>query len=274
MTEIIIKPPSKFVFFDFKELSEFKDTLFFLAWKDIKIKYKQALLGFLWVILQPVLMTAVFVVFSIATNFTPIESNVPYILFVLSGMILWNLFSSAITQTTQSIVSNAHIIKKIYFPRIFFPLSSLLVSTFDFLISFIILIPFMIYFNVYPQWQVIFLLPMVYLLITMLILGIGSFFSALNVKYRDVKYIIPFMVQLMFFVSPVFYSNHYINIQWIKVAYYFNPITGIIELFRYALFNTTINVEGLLISSLICIIVFVLGLLYFRKVEYNFADIS
>lgn len=272
--EIEIKPPSKWHFFDIKELIYYKDTLYFLTWKDIKIKYKQAVLGFLWAFLQPIAMTAVFVLFNLAVNVSLGDVNIPYPLFVLSGIMLWNLFANAITATSNSVVNNSNILKKIYFPRIFFPMSSLLVSLFDFFITLLIYIPVMIYYNVYPNWQIIYILPVCILLVSILVLGIGSFFGALNVKYRDVKYIIPFVVQLLFFISPVFYSNNQIALPWVKTLYYLNPMTGIIELFRFGLFNTPINNLGLILSIIISLTFFVIGLFYFRKTEYFFADIS
>jgi len=153
-------------------------------------------------------------------------------------------------------------------------MSSLLVSLFDFFITLLIYIPVMIYYNVYPNWQIIYILPVCILLVSILVLGIGSFFGALNVKYRDVKYIIPFVVQLLFFISPVFYSNNQIALPWVKTLYYLNPMTGIIELFRFGLFNTPINNLGLILSIIISLTFFVIGLYYFRKTEYFFADIS
>lgn len=272
--EIEIKPPSKWHFFDIKELIYYKDTLYFLTWKDIKVKYKQAVLGFLWAFLQPIAMTAVFVLFNLAVNVSLGDVNIPYPLFVLSGIMLWNLFANAITATSNSVVNNSNILKKIYFPRIFFPMSSLLVSLFDFFITLLIYIPVMIYYNVYPNWQIIYILPVCIILVSILVLGIGSFFGALNVKYRDVKYIIPFVVQLLFFISPVFYSNNQIALPWVKTLYYLNPMTGIIELFRFGLFNTPINNLGLILSIIISLTFFVIGLYYFRKTEYFFADIS
>lgn len=272
--EIEIKPPSKWHFFDIKELIYYKDTLYFLTWKDIKVKYKQAVLGFLWAFLQPIAMTAVFVLFNLAVNVSLGDVNIPYPLFVLSGIMLWNLFANAITATSNSVVNNSNILKKIYFPRIFFPMSSLLVSLFDFFITLLIYIPVMIYYNVYPNWQIIYILPVCILLVSILIMGIGSFFGALNVKYRDVKYIIPFVVQLLFFISPVFYSNNQIALPWVKTLYYLNPMTGIIELFRFGLFGTPINNLGLILSIIISLTFFVIGLFYFRKTEYFFADIS
>lgn len=273
MTEIIIKP-QRYIGFNFKELYEYKDTLLFLAWKDIKIKYKQAVLGFIWVILQPLLTTLVFVILNKTTNLNFNNSDVPYVLFVLSGIILWNLFASSINQISQSVVNNAHILKKIYFPRIFFPLSSLLANTFDFIIASLLFLFVMLYYHAYPSITFFIIFPIVYIMVSMLIIGLGSFFAALNVKYRDIRYVVPFITQLMFFVSPVFYSVNLINVEWVKNLYYFNPLTGIIELFRYSLFNTPIDYVGLIYSIVICILFFVFGLSYFRVVEQNFADIA
>lgn len=273
MTEIIIKP-QKFKLINLRELREFRDTLFFLAWRDIKVKYKQALLGFLWVILQPLLMTLIFVIFSKATKLSLGPSDVPYPIFVLSGMLLWNLFSSSINLTAQSVISNAYMIKKIYFPRIFFPLSALIVNSFDFIISFIIILPIMLYYQIFPGFKIIYLFPVVYFLISLLVLGVGSFFAALNVRYRDVKYIIPFLLQMLFFISPVFYTNKIIEVDCIRNFYYANPMTGIIELFRHAMFDTHLYLEGLLMSTSICIFMFLIGVLYFGKVQHTFADIA
>ncbi len=273
MTETIIKS-QKYLYYNFKELYEFKDTLFFLVWRDIKIKYKQTLLGFLWVVLQPLLVTMVFVLFGKATSFQLGDNNIPYPVFVFSGMIVWNLFSSAIQQTSNSVVNNAHIIKKIYFPRIFFPLSALLASSFDFLITFIVFLPLMLYYHIIPSIQILYILPLVYFLTSLLVLGIGSFFGALNVKYRDVKYVIPFLIQLLFFISPIFYTTQILTNPTIQQLYYLNPITGIIELFRHGLFNSPLSFEGILFSILTSLILCFSGLMYFRYVEHNFADIS
>ncbi len=273
MQETIIKA-QPFYLLRFKELFDYRDTLYFLVWRDIKIKYKQTLLGFFWVILQPTLSTIIFVLLSTATQIQFTNNSIPYPIFVLSGIVLWSLFSSAITQTSNSIINNAHIIKKVYFPRIFFPLSSLLVSSFDFFVSLTIYVPLMIYYKIYPSINIILTFPLTYFLISMLILGIGSFLAALNVKYRDVKYIVPFFIQLMFFISPIFYSIDLIKINWAKILYYLNPLTGIIHLFRYSLFNIPFDSTGLLISTCMCILLFLIGIFYFRIVEHHFADIA
>lgn len=271
--EVEIKP-AKLLYYDFNELYEFRDTLFFLTWKDIKIKYKQALLGFLWAILQPVLMMLVFIVFRKVISINTGNNNVPYPLFVLSGILLWNFFSGAVTQSSNSIVNHAHIIKKIYFPRVFFPISAVLVSLFDFFMGLLVYIPVMIYFNKYPSPWLIAILPASIILTILVAMGVGSFFSALNVKYRDVKYIIPFAIQLLFFISPVFYSHSFITNKYLLYFYYVNPITGILELLRYGLFGMPINTHGLIIGCISALLSFIIGMLYFRRFETTFADIA
>ncbi len=271
--EIEIKP-AKLFFYDFKELYEFRDTLFFLTWKDIKIKYKQALLGFLWAFLQPALMMGVFIILKMATNISTGNNTIPYPLFVLSGILFWNLFAASVTQSSNSIVSNANMIKKIYFPRIFFPVSAILVSLFDFLMGLIVFIPVMIYYDYLPTIHLIWTFPVSIILTVLIALGIGSFFSALNVKYRDVKYVIPFLVQLLFFISPVFYSPSFITDNLLQTLYYINPMTGILELIRYGFFGTPVNNIGLLISVICAVICFSAGMFYFRRFETTFADVA
>ncbi|GAB4446676.1 MAG: ABC transporter permease [Bacteroidales bacterium] len=271
--EIEIKP-AKLLYYDFKELYEFRDALFFLTWKDIKIKYKQAALGFFWAILQPALMMSVFIVFRKVIFIWTGETDIPYPLFVLSGILFWNLFSGAITQSSNSIVNHAHIIKKIYFPRIFFPISAVLVSLFDFFMGLLVYIPVMIYYKEYPSFWLIAILPACVILTILVAMGVGSFFSALNVKYRDVKYIIPFAIQLLFFISPVFYSHSFITNKFLLLFYYVNPITGILELIRFGLFGMPINISGLVISCGSVLLSFIIGMLYFRRFETTFADIA
>ncbi len=270
--EIEIKP-IKYLHFNYKEIIEFRDTLFFLTWKDIKIKYKQTLLGFLWVILQPLLMVSVFVLIQKAIVIPTADSSVAYPLFVLSGILFWNLFSNSVIHSSNSIVNNSNIIKKIYFPRIFFPFSAILVSLFDFLIALIVYIPLMIYYKQFPNVSIIWYLPLALFLIILLSLGIGLFFSALNVKYRDVKYITPFIIQLLFFVSPVFYFHTFISNKTLQILYYINPISGILEIVRHGFFGIDMFTTGVIISLFSVIIIFLLGIYYFRKVESTFADI-
>ena len=266
--------PARGYFYNFSELNEFKELLYFLAWKDIKIKYKQAILGFLWALIQPAMMMMVFIIFRKVVFIWTGNDEMPYALFVLSGILFWNLFSIGITQSSNSIVNNANIIKKIYFPRIYFPISAIIVSLFDFLMGILIYIPVMIYYGVYPDAWIILTLPTCVILTILVSLGVGSYFSALNVKYRDVKYIIPFVIQLLFFISPVFYSHSFITNKYLQTFYYINPITGILELIRFSLFQSPINELGLIISCVTAIISFIFGLMYFRKFENTFADIA
>lgn len=269
----IVIGPKKSFFNSVREIFVFWDTLFFLTWRDIKIKYKQALIGFGWIILQPLLMTFVFVLFVKFTNIRMHNGQLPYLHFVLSGIILWNLFATAFTQASNSLVNNAQLIKKIYFPRIFFPLSSFFVSFFDFFISLSILIIFMVFYSLKPSLLIFVYLPFAIILIFLFSIGLGSFFSAINVKYRDVKYIVPFFTQFLFFVTPVFYSSQLINSDLIRLIYYINPMSGIIELFRAGLFSLSIDPHALIMASIISIFVFLSGTTYFLKQERNFADV-
>jgi lipopolysaccharide transport system permease protein len=271
--EIEIKPAKVFLF-NFKELVEYKELLYFLTWKDIKIKYKQAILGFTWALIQPALMMFVFIVFRKVVFIWTGNSDIPYPLFVLSGILFWNLFSTGILQSSNSIVSNAHIIKKIYFPRIFFPISAIMISLFDFLMGLVVYIPVMIFYDYYPSAWTILTFPLAIILTIIVSIGIGSYFSALNVKYRDIKYVIPFFTQLLFFISPVFYSHSFITNKFLQYFYYLNPVTGILELVRFGLFNTSINIQGIIISTITALISFILGIIYFRKFENTFADIA
>lgn len=271
--EIEIKP-AKGVLFNINELKEYKELLYYLTWKDIKVKYKQALLGFLWALLQPIMMMFVFIIFRKVVFIWTGNDEIPYPLFVLSGLLFWNLFSVGVTQSSNSIVSNAHIIKKIYFPRIFFPISAVCVSLFDFFMGVVVYLPVMFYYGYYPSVWIILLIPAAIILTILVSMGIGAYFSALNVKYRDVKYVIPFIVQMLFFISPVFYSHSFITNKWLHYFYYLNPVTGVLELVRFGLFNTTIYLPGIFISTCTAFIIFIVGLMYFRRFENTFADIA
>ena len=271
--EIEIKP-AKVYSFNYKELKEYKELLYFLTWKEIKIKYKQAILGFTWALIQPALMMFVFIVFSKVVYVWTGSDKIPYPLFVLSGILFWNLFSTGVLQSGNSIVANAHIIKKIYFPRIFFPISAILTSLFDFVMGLFVYIPVMIYCDYYPSAWTILTFPIAIILTIIVSIGIGSYFSALNVKYRDIKYVIPFFIQLLFFISPVFYSHSFITNKFLQYFYYINPVTGILELVRFGLFNTAINVQGIIISTITALLAFIIGIIYFRRFEHTFADIA
>lgn len=257
----------------FKELKQFKELLFFFAWKDLKIKYKQAFLGVLWVILQPALMMMIFTLFSQAIQLK--SENIQYPIFALSGLIFWNVFASSVQAAGNSIVSNANVIKKVYFPRILLPASSILVSLFDFLISQILLIIFFIYYQTPINIFIALGSTLVSLLIIcMFALGIGLSLASLNVKYRDFKYVIPFLIQLLFFVSPVVYSPSLLGESNWNILYYINPCAGSIDFVRYGFFGSDLKMLHLAISSVSSLFFLISGVIIFTRTQNNFADIA
>lgn len=255
------------------ELFKYRELLYFFAWKDVKIKYKQALLGFLWVILQPLLMMLIFTFFAQAVKIN--SGIIPYPVFAFSGLIFWNIFASGVQSAGNSVVTNANVIKKIFFPRLIMPISSILVSLFDFLIAFIFLIGLLLYFKQTIYFFNIFcFIPLALIIAIVYSLGAGIWLASLNVKYRDFKYVIPFLVQLLFFASPVVYPSSLITNPLIKSFYYINPYSGVLDLVRHAFFNTPIDFINVLISSITALFIFIIAFFVFTRNENKFADIA
>jgi len=268
----IIKPPGR-VSFNFNELWSYKELFYFLTWRDIKVKYKQTLIGFAWAVLQPLLMMVVFtLIFNKSLNIQ--TEGIAYPIFAYSGLLLWNIFSSGLTASANSMVDNAQIIKKIYFPRLIIPASSLLVALFDFLMAFIVYIGLLIYFQqgvtLQNSWAAILGL----LLTVITTLGLGTIVAALNVKYRDFRYIVPFIIQFLFFLNPVVYPTSIIRHPVLQYIIASNPISGAIELFRFGLLGQPINWTHIAISFASAIILLFIGLFTFRKMENYFADLA
>jgi lipopolysaccharide transport system permease protein len=271
--EYEIKPPSK-TRIGLAELWEYRELFYFFTWRDIKVKYKQTVLGFFWAILQPFLMMVIFSVLLGERLYDP-ASKVPYPVFIFSGLLLWNIFSSGITAAGNSMVTNSNIIKKIYFPRLIIPISSVLVSLFDFMMAFFVFIGILLYYETPVDLMTFTLMLPLSLLITCVgTFGIGSWLAALNIKYRDFRYIIPFMIQALLFVTPVIYSFTIIRHEWLKYVLAVNPMHSAIELFRHGIVQEPIDSTLLLISITSTLIFFVVGLYYFRKTENYFADIA
>lgn len=269
--EYEIVPVSKFSF-GAKELLRNRELLYFFIWRDIKIRYKQTLLGIAWVILQPLLLMMVFS-YVLAARFNQDLNGIDYGTFVLGGLLMWNIFSSALANAGQGMVSNANIIKKIYFPRLIIPLSAVAVSLFDFLFAAIIYIVVLIYYQTpFHFTGLLFLLPALVLTATAA-LGSGSLIAALNVKYRDFRYILPFLIQTMMFVTPVFYpicSSCGIS----SYLFALNPMYAPVQLFRMHLEGSAIQAELIGISIAFNLILLMAGLIVFRKMESYFADIA
>ncbi|MCX6297252.1 MAG: ABC transporter permease [Bacteroidetes bacterium] len=256
------------------ELWEYRELFYFFTWRDIKVKYKQTVLGFAWAVLQPFFMMLVFSVFFGQALNVPSE-NLPYPVFVFSGLLLWNIFSSGITAAGNSMVSNANIIKKIYFPRLIIPISSVLVSLFDFLMASIIFIGMLLYFqiNIHPL-KIFFYIPISLFVTCISTFGLGTLLAALNIKYRDFRYIIPFMVQILLFMTPVIYPVSILTHEWLKYLVALNPMYSAVTLFRAGFIENPLQINLLLISLCSAILLFVVGLYYFRKTEAYFADLA
>ena len=257
-----------------KELWIYRELFYFFTWRDIKVKYKQTILGFTWAVLQPFFMMIIFTLFFGGTLNIP-SDNIPYPIFVYSGLLLWNIFSSGISSAGNSMVNNANIIKKIYFPRLIIPISSVLVSLFDFFMAFIIFILMLIYYHV--SINLLLFIPLLVISIcisTIATFGIGALLAALNIKYRDFRYIIPFLIQALLFITPVIYPISIINQPWLKYVIAVNPMYAAIQLFRYSIIQTPLDTNLLSISISSSIIFLIIGMIYFRKTEIYFADIA
>lgn len=257
-----------------KELWEFRELFYFFTWRDVKVKYKQTFLGFSWAILQPFLMMVIFSLFFGSALNIP-SYNIPYPLFVYSGLLLWNIFSTGVTSAGNSMVSNASIIKKIYFPRLIIPASSILVSLFDFFFAFLVFIGMLFYYQVDVNiLKIIVFMPAGVFLAVISTFGLGTFLGALNIKYRDFRYVIPFLIQALLFLTPVIYPPSMLTHEWMKYIIAMNPMYCALELFRSGIINHPPEMHLLLISLLSSVLFFLLGILYFRKTETYFADLA
>jgi lipopolysaccharide transport system permease protein len=270
--EYEIKPVGK-VSLGINELLRYYELFYYFTWRDIKVKYKQTVLGFLWAVLQPFIMMIVFSLFF--SNIIKMENkDVPYPVFVYSGLLLWNVFSLGLSSAGNSMISNAGIIKKIYFPRLIIPLSAVLVALFDFLMAFLMYIIMLFYYGITPKAIVIIYLPLSLLITVITTFGIGCWLSALTVKYRDFRYVVPFLIQLLMFVSPIIYPVNLISNPILQKLLMFNPIAGAVSLFRFSFTAYPFDVNTILYSSVTAIAFFIYGLYFFRKTEYYFADLA
>jgi lipopolysaccharide transport system permease protein len=258
---------------DLGELWRYHDLLYFLVWRDVLVRYKQAVLGIAWVILQPLLTMVVFtVVFNQVLGVKSPDPNLPYAVFSFSGLLPWQFFAGALARSGVSLVGNANLLTKVYFPRLAIPLSAVLAGLVDLGISFLVLIALMIGYGIIPTWQVIFL-PLFVLLALATALAVGLWLSALNVLYRDVGYVIPFLVQLWMFVSPVIYPINTIPAGPLRVAFALNPMTGVIGGFRWALLGQDFPGSYLLTSTAMVLVLLLGGLFFFKRMERVFADV-
>ena len=268
---VVIEPTRSWVAINLRDLWAYRELLYFLMWRDVKVRYKQTTLGIVWVVLQPLLTTLVFTIFLGKLARVP-SDGIPYPLFVYAAMLPWTFFSSAVTNCSVSLVGNANLITKIYFPRLLMPAAAVGARTVDFGIAFVILIGLMIYYGV-AITKTLLLLPALVVLVVLLALGLGIWVAGLNVKYRDVGHAIPFLIQIWMFVSPVAYPVSLVPERW-RFLYGLNPMAGVIEGFRWALLgqkapDTLVMTASLAVFSML---VFA-GLMYFRQMERQFADV-
>ena len=254
-----------------RELWAYRETLYFLTWRDIKVRYKQTLLGFAWAVIQPVFMMIVFSLFFGTLAGVPSE-GIPYPLFSYAALLPWTLFANAVARSSGSLVRDADLVQKVYFPRILMPVAGILSPLVDFAIAFVVLFGLMFYFGYYPTVMMLWL-PLFLLLELVLAVGVGLWLSAMNVKYRDVVYLIPFGLQLWLFSSPVIYSSTFVPERFQTVYGVVNPMAGIIEGFRWAILGTEPPTYLLTASVAIVIVILLSGVVYFRRREKAFADV-
>lgn len=270
--ETIILEPGRAEKNYWKDLWRFRELFIILAWRDISVRYKQTIIGVLWAILKPFLTMLVFVVIFEKIAHLPSEGNIPYPLMVFAGMLPWILFSTALGDASNSLVGNASLISKVYFPRLIVPVATVVTAFVDFIISFIILLVMMLYYKFFPGWNLLFL-PVFLILVLLASIGPGLWLTALNVKYRDFRYVIPFIVQFGLYISPVGFSSNVIPEKW-RLLYCLNPMVGVIDGFRWCLLGagSSIYWPGFAISISIIIFFLWLGISSFRKMEKDFAD--
>jgi len=268
---IVLEPSRGWAAIDFGELWSYRDLLWMLIGRELKLRYKQTVLGVAWVVLQPLIAALIFAVIFGHYGRLPSDS-VPYLLFVFSGLTGWNYFAGAVQRASNSLVTNAPLISKVYFPRMLIPLAHTLAVLVDFMVMFAVLLFMMLIYRTPPTWHLAGL-PLFLLLITLTAIGVNFWLSALSVKYRDFLYVVPSLIQIWMFASPVIYATSMVPERWQKL-YNLNPAVGFIEGFRWSILGRgAITLETLLITLAISMTLFVSGAYYFRRVEREFADV-
>jgi lipopolysaccharide transport system permease protein len=268
---VIIRPSRGWSAINLRDLWIYRELIYFMTWRDLKVRYKQTLLGVAWAVIKPFMTMVVFTIFF--GNLAKMSSDgLPYAVFTLTALLPWELFTAALNQASQSLVKSSNMITKVYFPRIILPLSSILAGLVDFLIAFVILLLMMWYYHITPT-AAVWTLPLYLLLALVTALGVGLWLAALNVLYRDINYITPFLTQFWLFITPIVYPVSNIPEQW-RMLYAINPMTGVVEGFRWALLGSQASAPtGMLaVSSGVAILLLVSGLFYFRRTERRFAD--
>lgn len=267
-----LEPSKGWVSLKLYELWEYRELLYFLTWRDIKVRYKQTVLGAAWAIIQPFMSMIVFTIFFGGLAKIP-SDGVPYPIFNYTALLPWTFFATALAGSSNSLVGSSNLIKKVYFPRLVIPISTTLGGFVDFLLAFSILIFMMVYFGIFPTINVIFL-PFFLLLALMTSLGVGLWLSAMNVQFRDVRYTIPFLTQLWMFITPIVYPSSLIENEFLRTIYGLNPMVGVVEGFRWALLGTDTAPGWVIVPSFFAALALLMsGAFYFRRMEKTFADV-
>jgi len=267
-----IEPSKGWVSLKLRELWEYRELLYFLTWRDIKVRYKQTVLGAAWAIIQPFFTMVVFSLFFGGLAKVP-SDDVPYPIFSYTALVPWTFFAYGLQQSSNSLVASANLLKKIYFPRLVIPISSVISGVVDFVLAFIVLLIMMLVYGIFPTVNVIFL-PFFVLLAFVTSLGVGMWLSAMNVQFRDVRYTIPFLTQFWMFATPIAYPSSLIENDLLRALYGINPMTGVVEGFRWALLNTdTAPGPIVVVSSAVAVGLLISGMYYFRRMEKTFADV-
>jgi lipopolysaccharide transport system permease protein len=268
---LVIRPATGWTAPELKEVWAYRELLYFLTWRDIKVRYKQTALGAAWAVIQPFFMMLVFSLFFGRLAGVP-SDKIPYPVFVFCALLPWQLFAQALAESSNSLVANERLITKVYFPRLVVPIAAVLGGLVDFAIAFVVLLGMMAYYRIVPGLAVIYL-PLFVLLAVMTALGVGLWLSALNVQYRDVRYTLTFLTQFWMFLTPVAYPSSIVPEKW-RALYGLNPMAGVVEGFRWALLGKTEAPGPLLAVSVVAVVLILVGgLFYFRRMEETFADI-
>jgi lipopolysaccharide transport system permease protein len=266
-----IEPSRGWVSLKLGELWEYRELLYFLTWRDIKVRYKQTVLGAAWAIIQPFFTMVVFSLFFGKLAKVP-SDGIPYPIFAYAALVPWNFFAQGLTQSSDSLVGSANLIKKVYFPRLAIPISTVISGSVDFILAFTVLLGMIVYYGMTPSAKVLWL-PLLLLLAVTTSLGVGLWLSALNVQFRDVKYTVPFITQFWMFATPIAYPSSLLHEPW-RTVYGLNPMVGVVEGFRWALLGTkTAPGPMILVSALAAVMILVGGAFYFRRMEKTFADV-
>jgi len=267
----IIEPSKGWISLNLRDLWEYRDLLYFLAWRDIKVRYKQTVLGAAWAIIQPFFTMVVFSLFFGRLAKMP-SDDIPYPIFSYAALVPWTFFANGLSQSASSLVGSANLIKKVYFPRLVVPISAVLSGGVDFVLAFVVLLGMMLFYGIVPTTAVAWL-PLLLLLALVTSLGVGLWLTAMNVQFRDVRYAVPFLIQAWMFATPIAYPSSLLDEPW-RTLYGINPMAGVVEGFRWALLGTeTAPGSIVLVSALVAVGLLISGAFYFRRMEKTFADV-